>query len=86
MPSTTVHFGAEILSEIDAAAQRHGISRNKFVMTACERALREDRGVWPEDFFEPAYGTDDWDLLTAGTNELERTISENRRNRGAPLL
>ena len=86
MPSTTIHFPPEFLERIDAVSERKGISRNKFVMAACERALREDDGVWPEGFFEPGYSAEEWDLLANSTRDLERAVSENRRNRGAPLL
>lgn len=86
MPSTTFHFPDRILDRIDAAARRHGVSRNKFVMTACERALEEDDGDWPPGFFEPGFSAEDWDLLSGGTHNLEHAIADSRRNRGASLL
>ena len=86
MPSTTVHFPPQLLERIDAVAQRHGVSRNRFVMRACQDAVANDAGEWPERFFrldlEPAELAE---LREAGT-ELERSIGGARRSRGTPLL
>ena len=86
MPSTTVHFPRDVLDRIDAAARRRGVSRNRFVMAACERALDLDDGEWPEDFFHDRLTPDERKLLDGGTRELERAIRANRRTRGAPAL
>ena len=51
MLSTTVHFPPPLLGQIDAVAQRRGVSRNRFVMRACQDAIAKDAGEWPEHFF-----------------------------------
>jgi len=86
VPSTTFHFPVETLRQIDAAAARHGVSRNRFVMLACERALSADDGAWPDGFFDPGFGSEERALLDEGTRELEQVVTSNRHNRGAPFL
>ena len=86
MPSTTIHFPKEILSKIDTAAHRHGVSRNKYFLKACEAALEKEEGEWPEDFFNLDLDEVDFQLLRESSNEVEKSIYENRLNRGAPVL
>lgn len=86
MPSTTVHFPPEILKSVDAVAGRRGISRNRFVIQACEQAVLEDAGEWPDGFFALDLGADDAALLGEATEELEQAVLVNRKSRGAPLL
>lgn len=86
MPSTTIHFPPEILKNIDAVAGRRGISRNRFVIQACERAVSEDAGEWPEGFFSLELGSADAALLGEAADEMEQAVLANRRSRGAPRL
>jgi len=86
VPSTTVHFERELLDRIDDVAARRGVSRNRFIAEACRRALEEDAGTWPEDFFDPGFSDEDWKVIREATRELEQVVMENRHNRGAPLL
>jgi len=86
VPSTAVHFPAEILQRIDAVARRRGISRNRFVIQACESAVASDSGEWPEGFFTTELEAADRALLDEATQEMERAILQARRNRGTPLL
>lgn len=86
MPSTTIHVPAQLLHEVDAAARRHRISRNRFVIAACEEALRHDQGVWPEGFFDTDLTPADITLLREAGREMENAIYEGRRNRGASML
>lgn len=86
MPSTTIHFPKEILSKIDTAAQRHGVSRNKYFLKACEAALEKEDGEWPEDFFTLKMNDKDILLLRESSKEVENNIYTHRLNRGAPLL
>jgi hypothetical protein len=82
----TIHFPEEVLRRVDAVAQRRGISRNRFVIQACEQAVAGDAGQWPEGFFELALATDDQDLLNQAVTEMEAAVMRSRSNRGAPLL
>jgi predicted transcriptional regulator len=86
MPSTTIHFPDETLEKIDAVARRRGVSRNRFVIEACEEAVAEDAGEWPKDFFDLDLSEEDLRLLRTAGKELEETVVRNRQNRGAPIL
>jgi len=86
MPSTTVHFPPEILRSIDVVAERRGISRNRFVIQACEQAVSDDAGEWPDGFFSLELDSDEASLLGEAAEELEQAVLANRTNRGAPLL
>ena len=86
MPSTTIHFPEEILSKIDTAANKHGVSRNKYFIKACEAALEKEEGEWPEGFFNLNLNNEDLQLLRESSKEVESSIYANRRNRGAPVL
>jgi predicted transcriptional regulator len=86
MPSTTIHFPDETLRKIDTVAKRRGVSRNRFVIEACEEAVAEDAGAWPTGFFELDLPEEDRRLLQTAGTELEEAVMQNRRNRGAPIL
>ena len=64
MPSTTVHLPDALLSKIDQIVNEIGISRNRFIIKACEEALKNSAGRWPEGFFEPDLSTANLRLLT----------------------
>jgi acetolactate synthase regulatory subunit len=84
VPTTTIHFPEEVLRKVDAVARRRGVSRNRFVIQACEQAVAHDSGQWPEDLFVLSPG--DQELLNQATRELEEAVLRNRANRGSPLL
>ena len=86
MPSTTVHFPPQLLERIDAVAQRQGVSRNRFVMRACQDAIARDAGEWPEGFFRLDLDPTELAVLREAGTELERSIRGTRNSRGAPLL
>ena len=81
MPSTTVHIPEKLLSKMDQIVKKKGISRNRFIVQACEQALDNDAGQWPEDFFEPVLSKEQLELLREGVAELEEAIMNMRRNR-----
>jgi predicted transcriptional regulator len=86
MPSTTIHFPDETLEKIDAVAKRRGISRNRFVIEACEEAVSADAGEWPTSFFDLGLSEEDLRLLRTAGTALEEAVMQNRRNRGAPIV
>lgn len=86
MPSTTIHFPDETLRKIDTVAKRRGVSRNRFVIEACEEAVSADAGEWPTSFFDLGLSEEDLRLLRTAGTELEEAVMQNRRNRGAPIL
>ncbi len=81
MPSTTVHLPDKLLNKIDQLVNEIGISRNKFIIQACEEALQNHAGRWPEDFFEPDLSASNLRLLKEGVAEMEESIMRMRKNR-----
>lgn len=81
MPSTTVHIPDAILASIDRIVKERDISRNRFIVQACQKALESDAGQWPEGFFETSLDSDDMKLLREGAAEMELAILSKRRNR-----
>ena len=81
MPSTTVHLPDKLLNKIDRTVNEIGISRNRFIIKACEEALLNGAGRWPEDFFEPDLSASNLRLLKEGVAEMEEAILRMRKNR-----
>ena len=81
MPSTTVHIPDELLSKIDQTVKEKEISRNRFIIQACEQALKNISGEWPEGFFETNLNEEDLRLLEEGVKEMEAAIIHKRINR-----
>ena len=81
MPSTTVHLPDKLLNKIDQVVNEIGISRNKFIIKACEDALQNSAGRWPDDFFESDLSASNLKLLKAGVAEMEAAILRMRQNR-----
>ena len=81
MPSTTVHIPDEMLSKINKLVSQKKISRNRFIIEACETALKKDEGEWPEGFFNELLDDEDKNLLVKAGLEMESTIMSSRRNR-----
>ena len=86
MPSTTVHIPDELLSQIDQIVKEKEISRNRFIIQACEQALNNSAGRWPEDFFEPELSGKDLRLLREVVREMEDAIINMRKNRSGVSL
>ena len=81
MPSTTVHIPDELLSEIDQIVKEKEISRNRFIVQACEHALNNIAGEWPEGFFDIDLSEEDLKILCEGVQEMEQAIINKRKNR-----
>ncbi|OIP31388.1 MAG: hypothetical protein COW04_09835 [Deltaproteobacteria bacterium CG12_big_fil_rev_8_21_14_0_65_43_10] len=81
MPSTTVHIPDRLLSKIDQIVKEKSISRNRFIVQACEQALNNSVGQWPEGFFESELNGDNLILLREGVSEMEEAIISMRKNR-----
>ena len=82
MSSTTVHIPDKLLSRIDQVVKEKEISRNRFIIQACEQALNNSAGQWPEGFFENELNGGDLRLLKEGVQEMEKAIMSMRKNRG----
>ncbi len=81
MPSTTVHIPDPLLSKMDQIVKEKGVSRNRFIIQACEQAVVNNAGEWPEGFFEPDLSRDDLKLLREGVAEMEEAIISMRKSR-----
>ncbi|MDY6857056.1 MAG: ribbon-helix-helix domain-containing protein [Thermodesulfobacteriota bacterium] len=86
MRSTTIHIPDHLLSKIDQAVKEKGISRNRFIVQACERALDESAGKWPDDFFDLDLCAEDLKLLSEGVSEMEEAIVSLRTSRKGSIL
>ena len=86
MPSTTVHLPDQLLSKIDQLVKEKGISRNRFIVQACERAVNDSAGKWPEGFFESALSEEDLELLRDSVSEMESEILGRRKSRRGNAL
>lgn len=83
MPSTTVHIPDQLLSKIDQLVKEKAISRNRFIVQACEKALDSHEGEWPENFFDSELNKNDLKLLKKSVSEMKDRIIQNRKNREA---
>ena len=81
MPSTTVHIPDSLLAKIDKIVKEQSISRNRFIINACEEALKNNAGQWPQDFFESDLSAANLRLLKEGVAEMEDAIMKMRKNR-----
>ena len=81
MPSTTVHIPDKLLSKIDQFTKEKEISRNRFIIQACEQALNTISGEWPEGFFETNLSKKDLKMLREGVEEMEGVIIQTRKSR-----
>ncbi len=86
MGSTTIHIPDILLKKIDNRVRELGISRNRYVINACEEALEKTLDSWPACIMEPDLDAEDLAILRKGTIEVEQAIQENRKNKGAVLL
>lgn len=81
MPSTTIHVPPELLEQVDARAKSRGVSRNRFILRALERALRD------EDQWSPGFLAEIRRPLPAGDAEaVDEMLMEvvTRRSRKDP--
>ena len=83
MPSTTIHINDGLLLKIDQVVKEKGISRNRFIIQACEMALNDHAGKWPDNFFKTEPNKDDLKLLREGVLEMEEGIIGLRQNRAS---
>jgi len=80
---TTVHIPAALLDRLDRRAAEEGTSRNRLVVRAIERELRE-QGHWPPAFLERLKSGDP--EFADATDEMLAHILKNRRSKGPPAL
>jgi len=83
MPSTTIHINDGLLVKIDQLVKEKGISRNRFIIQACEMALNDHAGKWPDNFFKTELNRNDLKLLREAVSEMEEGIMGLRQNRAS---
>ena len=82
--STTVYIPPELLERVDARAQELGISRNRYVVQALERAIAEET-EWSPGFLKAlADAAEDIESHEA-IDEMMGAIRSARRSRKKPL-
>ena len=75
---TTVHIPAALLKSVDRRAKALGVSRNRLIAKALERAL-SDRVEWPPEFLDKLRNVDD-DTVEA-VDELLKDVKQARRSK-----
>ncbi len=86
MPTTTIHISDDLLGRIDEIVQKKGISRNRYIVQACEKSLEEEERDWPEGFFDLTLKDDDLRLLREAVTEMEKDILAHRVDSEPPEL
>lgn len=86
MASTSVHFPEALAEELDRVARERGISRNRLIVEACRRVVRE-RDQWPPGYFSNHHlSAEDLALLEQSACDFVDPIMSARRSRPAPPL
>jgi ribbon-helix-helix CopG family protein len=75
---TTIHIPAPLLNSVDRRAKALGISRNRLIVRALERAISE-RGEWAPEFLEQLRQVDDDTVETV--DELLNNVTQARRSK-----
>jgi metal-responsive CopG/Arc/MetJ family transcriptional regulator len=75
---TTVHIPATLLKSVDRRAKALGVSRNRLIVRALERAVRE-RADWAPEFLEKLRSVDH-ETVTA-VDELLADVKRARRSK-----
>jgi len=76
--ATTVHIPAALLKAVDRRARALGLSRNRLIVRALERAVT-DRSAWPPEFLEQLRRVDQ--ETEQAVDDLLADISRARRSK-----
>jgi len=83
--STTVHLSPTLLQSVDRRAREVGVSRNRYIIQALQRALETDTR-WSSSFVKALNAARaDGDGRRA-IEEMAAQISSNRTRKAPPLL
>lgn len=80
---TTVHVPPELLKSVDRRAKALGLSRNRLIVQALERAV-SDRSEWNPEFLRRLRQVDP--RITDAVNELVTEVIAGRRSKKVPRL
>ncbi len=83
--STTIHVSPELLASVDRRAGELGISRNRYIVRALERAVESETAWSPRLVEELAAARDDPEGQRA-MEELVRVVAANRTCKPPPEL
>lgn len=83
--STTVHLPPELLDSVDRRARDLRMSRNRYVIRALERSLREEEGWSPRFLDALVDAAEDREGRTA-VEEMRAAIAGNRTRKPPPEL
>ena len=75
---TTVHIPATLLKSVDRRAKALGVSRNRLIVRALERAVSERAG-WAPEFLEKLRKVDD--ETAAAVDDLLTDVKQARRSK-----
>jgi hypothetical protein len=75
---TSIRLPPKLLRAANARAKALGISRNRLILQAIERELRES-SAWSEGFFEALVDVDD--STRSAVDELTTAITKGRRSK-----
>jgi len=75
---TTVHIPATLLKSVDRRAKALGVSRNRLIVRALERAVSERTG-WAPEFLEKLRTVDD--ETAAAVDDLLADVKQARRSK-----
>lgn len=78
---TTVHVPPALLRSVDRKARALGLSRNRLIVRALERAV-SDRSEWDPEFLQQLRQVDP--AVTADVDDLVRAVRSRRRSK-APV-
>jgi predicted transcriptional regulator len=80
---TTVHVPPPLLKAVDRRAKALGVSRNRLIVNALERAV-SDRSEWNPEFLRRLSQVDPG--ITDAVDELVADVVSRRRSKKAPTL
>jgi ribbon-helix-helix CopG family protein len=75
---TTVHIPAALLKSVDRRAKALGVSRNRLIVKALERAVSERAG-WAPEFLQKLRTVDD--ETVGAVNDLLKDVTQARRSK-----
>lgn len=80
---TTVHVPPALLKSVDRRARALGVSRNKLIIRALERAVA-DRSTWDPEFLQRLLEVDP--AINEAVDRLVKDVTSRRRSKDAPAL
>jgi hypothetical protein len=81
MANTSVHLPND-LERLDREAIKRGISRNRLIVHACERAVAPDSASWPIEYFsEKRFSRRELRELHGGFDRWMHEMTASRRSR-----